>query len=164
MKKQYRRFLEEQNLSYDIQLEEEVQQMLPEISNLEAMAKDVAVLECLILHQLKSKDIRVKKWGVIPDEQCEPTEGIAVAIENTNFRGPLVIEVPEYILKEFLKGSEKDFPTYDKKLDPTYSSIMSNLYLPANKFFNNTVKKAYKQNPSSQLLADLAGKKVKEER
>lgn len=163
MKRQYRRFLEEEDLSYDIQLDEAVQQMSPEISNLEAMAKDVAILECLILHQLRSKDIKVKKWGVIQDQGQETQqEGIAIAIENKNFRGPLTMEVPKYILRDFLHGSEKDFPIYDKQLDPTYSSIMSKLYLPANKFFNNTVKKAYKENPSSPLLADLAGKKVKQ--
>ena len=29
-----------------------------------------------------------------------------------------------------------------------------------NRFFNNLVRKAYKENPNSQFLAELAGKKV----
>lgn len=69
------------------------------------------------------------------------------------------MSVPEYILTDFLHMEENELPRYDKKLDETYCSIMSKLYLPTNTFFTNTVKKAYKENLQSAILAELAGKK-----
>lgn len=166
MKRQYRSFLEREGIPSELQLDEEIEAMMPEISNLEEAARDIAILECLIIYQLKSKDMKIKKWGVIDNEpldeqaQQDETNGITIAIENKNFRGPLIMGVPENVLKDFFGAEDLEFPRYDRELNETYCSIMSKLYLPTNRFFNNLVKKAYKENPNSQFLAELAGKKI----
>lgn len=163
IKRQYKKFLKQNNMNQDVQLEDEAKDILPEISNLNATAKDIGILEGLIVYQLKTKDIKIKKWGTI-DEEENDSNGIVLAIENPNFRGPLVMEVPENILREFLEEKNRQFPKYEKKLNEEYCEIMSKLYLPANKFFATYVKNEFEKNPQSEFLADLAGKKVKEER
>lgn len=167
MKRQYKTFLEEEGIPSDIQLTDEIESMMPEILNLEGAARDIAILECLIVYQLKTKDMKIKKWGVIENEpegkkeqEQEEIKAITLAIENKNFRGPLIMGVPEHVLKDFFGTENFDFPKYEKELNETYCSIMSKLYLPTNRFFNNLVRKAYKENPNSQFLAELAGKKV----
>lgn len=162
MKRQYKKFLEKEQIPSETPLDEEITEMIPEISNIEGAAKDVTILECLILYQLKSKDMKIKKWGVIDSEEEQQEDGVTIAIENKNFRGPLIMGVPEYVLEEFFGTSNVDFPKYDKELNETYCSIMSKLYLPTNRYFSNVVRKAYNENPSSPFLAELTGKKVKE--
>lgn len=164
IRKQYKKILDVNNISSKMELDEELDFMEPEISNLDRVASDIGTLECLIIYQLKTKDIKIKKWGTIEDEETKDEAGILVAIENTNFRGPLVMEVPEKVLKSFLETENIELPKYDKKLDIKYSDIMSRLYIPANKFFNTFIKEKYKENPQSELLANLAGKKVREEK
>ena len=65
-------------------------------------------------------------------------------------------------LQGLLKTDGTDYPMYSKKIDKTYSDIMSKLYLPANKFFNKFLKEKYKENPESEFFATMVGKKVKE--
>lgn len=165
MKRQYKKFLDKEHIQSNLSIDEEITQMMPEIQNIEEAAKDVAILECLMLYQLTSKEMKIKKWGVIEETsetRDEQDNEIAIAIENKNFRGPLIMGVPKYILRECFGKEDVELPKYDKKINETYSSIMSKLYLPTNRYFSNVVRKAYDENPSSQFLADLTGKKVKE--
>lgn len=169
VKEQYKNFLESEGISSDKELNEEIIAETPEVSNLVSTIGDIATLERLILHQLMTKELKIKKWGVIDNKPTEEelverkneeNNGITIAVEDRNFRGALIMSVPEYILTDFFHMEESELPKYDKKLNETYCSIMSKLYLPTNNFFTNTVKKAYKENPQSAVLADLAGKKV----
>ena len=64
------------------------------------------------------------------------------------------------VTKNTLKSLFNDkvkIPKYEKEIDETYCNIMANLYLPINKFFINTVNKAYEQNPESKTLANIVG-------
>lgn len=167
--KQYKKFIETEGITSNRELNEEIELEMSEVSNLIGTIGDIAILEALILHQLINKELKMKKWGVIDDKQTEEelaegkfeeTNGITIAVEDKNFRGALIMSVPEYILTEFLHMEESGLPKYDKKLNETYCSIMSKLFLPTNNFFTNTVKKAYKENPQSDILAELAGRKV----
>lgn len=169
MNKQYRKFIEKEGIQGNPELEEELKELLPEMSNLESAARDVAILECLILHQIRTKESKVKKWGVIECDEVdndleEKSGGITFAIENKNFRGTLVMSLPKYLLKDFFRIEESQLPKYDKELNSIYCDIMSKLYLPTNKYFTNLIQKAYKENPQSELLADLSGKKVQKQR
>lgn len=168
MDKQYKKFIEKEGIKESLNLNEEVKTLEPEISNLESAARDVAILECLILHQIRTKESKVKRWGVIDkseiEDDIEENQGITFAIENKNFRGTLVMSLPKYLLKDFFGIEEAQLPKYDKELDNTYCDIMSKLYLPTNKYFTNLIQKAYKENPQSELLADLSGKKVQKQR
>ena len=162
MKMQYKKFLEQENLNSNTELSEEVNAILPEISNLKGAAEDVSILECLMIYQLLSKELKIKRWGIIERVNNDNfTNSLVIAIENRNFRGPLIMEVPESILQDIFENSLSEIPKYEKKLNEEYCNVMSKLYLPTNNYFNNLMKKAYKENPESQLLADLAGKKVK---
>lgn len=169
MDKQYKKFIEKEGIQESLQLDEEVKALEPEILNLESAARDVAILECLILHQIRTKESKVKRWGVIEEDNDEnnleeKNKGITFAIENKNFRGTLVMSLPKYLLKDFFRIEESQLPKYDKELNNTYCDIMSKLYLPTNKYFTNLIQKAYKENPQSELLADLSGKKVQKQR
>lgn len=164
MKKQYKKFIKEQNLQEN-ELSDEVDSFLPEISNLEAAASDVSILECLIIYQLMNKEMKIKRWGIVENKpensiDIENYDGVTIAIENRNFRGPLIMGVSNELLKDFTDKGIK-VPKYEKELNEAYCDVMSNLYLPTNNFFNNLVKRAYNENPESKLLADLAGKKVR---
>ena len=166
IRRQYKKFLESERLSSGVELGNEVEAMMPEISNLEQTARDITTLECLIVYLLRNKDLKIKKWGIVDREETdgldEEVEAVNIAIDNRNFRGPLVMGVPTSVLKEFLNEEDIEFPRYGKNIDTTYSNIMAKLYLPTNNYFSNLVKKAYKENPNSVVLADLAGKKVRD--
>lgn len=167
MRIQYNKFLDENGISSDVNLDDEVQALLPEMLNLEELAKDINILACLIVSQLNSKDIKIKRWGTIQDNDNKLKDEeriIVIAVESEKFRGPLIIEVSKSLLKNFFLIEELELPKYEGKLDETYCSIMSKLYLPSNKFFTKSVKKSFEENPGSKFLANLAGKKVKEER
>lgn len=164
MKKQYKKFLKDQNMESEVDISEEIEKFLPEISNLESAAADISILECLIIHQMLNKNMKVKKWGIVEGDigkDEEAFEGKVIAIENRNFRGPLLMGISEGILIALKEIGMDKIPTYDKELNDPYCNVMANLYMPTNRYFNNLIKKAYKENPNSKLLADLAGKKVR---
>lgn len=166
IKRQYKKFIKENDMNSDIELEEEITEAIPEIANLSNATKDIGVLECLIIYHLKEKDMKVKKWGEVKDSENlidvpEIEDLTTIAIENQNFRGQLLMGLPKRILKTFLESEQLDLPEYKGKIDSTYSRIMSRLYVPTNVFFFEKVKKAYEENSESEFLANLVGKKVK---
>ena len=162
MKRQYKKFLKNEDMDTEVELEEEIQDIFPEVSNLQATTRDIAALNRLIMYQLKEKDIKPKRWGVagaIQENEGDPEE-LLVIIESKNFRGPLVMGVYKEVLEQLL-GENVKLPRYEKELNIKYSQVMSKLYLPVTKYFTNLISKAYEENPSSEFIASLAGKKVK---
>lgn len=162
VKEEYGEFLIRENISSDISLEEEVKALKSEVSNLKEVSKDVTVLGCFILHQLRTKDMKIKKWGTVKniEEEKNAQDELVIAIENKNFRGPLVVGFVKGVLLNFLGETNIELPEYDKELNPKFADITSKLFLPSNKFWTNVVNKAYKENPQSEILADLSGKKL----
>ena len=130
---------------------------------LSRVARDVVLQECAVISKLKAKDFSVRTWGTIEQEGDLVEDQITIAIDNANFRGTVLMAVPKSALIEFIGTSDVKLPKYKdtEKIDDLYSSIMSKLYLPASNYFRRQVMKKYKQNPSSVVLAGLAGKKVK---
>ena len=133
-----------------------------EIEHLAVVTRDIIVQECTIISKLKAKDFSVRTWGTIESDE-ETKDMTIIAIDNENFRGTLLMSLPNEYLREFFGTDDLKLPKYkDKdKIDDLYSSIMQKLYLPASNYFKRMVKKKYSQNPSSPVLAGLAGKKVK---
>lgn len=160
MRKQYRKFLKTQEMYETKEIDDEISETSVEISNLENAAGDIAILEDLILQCLKSKTLKVKDWGVLDAED----NSVTVALESKKFRGPLIMGVPTSIIKKYCGNDEVCFPRYNKKIDLTYSNIMSKLFIPSNNFFKNTLKEAYKNNPESKSIANIAGYNSLEER
>lgn len=130
---------------------------------LSKVARDVVLQECTVISKLKAKDFSVRTWGTIEQEGDLEENQITIAIDNANFRGTVLMAVPKTALDEFVETSDIKLPKYKDvdKIDELYSNIMSKLYLPASNYFKRQVMKKYKQNPSSVVLAGLAGKKVK---
>lgn len=157
MRKQYRKFLISQGMYATKDIEEEANEIAPEIANLESAAGDIAILEGLIMQQLQTKSMKVKKWGVLDVSE----EEAVIAIESKNFRGPLIMAVSKGIIERFCGTDESKLPQYDKEIDEKYANIMSMIYTPSNDFYTNTISNAYNENPGSELVANLAGKKVK---
>lgn len=168
MRTQYNKFLEEEGIKGANMLENEIEETFPELLNLQMATRDVATLEYLVIYLLQMKELKPDEWGVVKEEtdelEKEDDESITLAVENRNFRGPLIMEISKEALQSLLKTDGSNYPVYSKKIDKTYSGITSKMYLSSNKFFNAVVKNYYKENPKSTLLANLAGKKVKEER
>lgn len=160
IRERYNRFLDKNGIISESSIEEELKAITPEVSNLCSTANDLGILQALLIYQLKEKSIKVKKWGIVKsnEEDEEIEDEITIAIENENFRGPLLIVFPEDEAKK-IKISK-----YKGNIDKNYRKIMSRLYLPKSKFYELTVKKMYDENPQSNLIASLAGKKIKEGR
>lgn len=155
MARQFRKFIQLNGLISDQEISTEIENEKAEIDNLEEASRDVIFFEGLIMQLLNKKDVEIDKWGIVEGNNEE--EGfITIAIENKTFRGPLLMGVTEKTLKSLFEGKTK-VPKYEKEIDETYCNIMSNLYLPINKFFINTVNKAYERNPESKTLANLVG-------
>ena len=132
-----------------------------EIENIRNTAKDMTMQECTLVGKLKSREFNVRSWGVV--DYNEEEDHINIAIDNQNFRGPVVIAVSKTILADFIEGDVNKLPKYKdrEKLDDKYSFVMGKLYIPATDFYKKYVMKKYKENPSSKLFALLTGKKVK---
>ena len=165
LREQYEKFMEENNISTNVELEKDREPIQVETSNLSEAARDVSFLEGMIIYKLKEKHTKIKRWGVVKDDRSETDDAddsTTIALENPDFRGTLLIEVPSNLLAEiFGKGNNIKLPDYKGKLDQTYCDIMSRLYLPRNQFFSSYIKQAYKENPQSEIVATLAGKKVR---
>ena len=161
MRRQYRKFVQANGLTSDQEIDVEIENEKAEIDNLEETSRDVIFLEGLIMQLLNKKDVQIDKWGIVEEaeekENNQDEDGfITIAIENKTFRGPLLMGVTKNTLKSLFNDKVK-IPKYEKEIDETYCNIMANLYLPINKFFINTVNKAYEQNPESKTLANIVG-------
>lgn len=167
IKRQYSKFLKESNMSKRGKIEDEINEETEELNNLTSTANDIALEECFIISKLKTKDFNVKDWGVIEFEKAKSDDNeekiVVFAIENPNFRGTLIMSVPEIFLKDFLNTEDIKLPKFKNtdKIDEDYSNIMAKLYLPVNNYFKKYIAKKYQEDPSSELIASLAGKKAK---
>ena len=134
-----------------------------EIENIRNTAKDMTMQECTLVGGLKSRSFNVRSWGVV--DYNEEDDQLSIAIDNANFRGPVIIAVPKSILVNFVEGDLAKLPRYkdEDKLDDKYSFVMGKLYIPATDFYKKYVMLKYKENPSSKLFALLTGKKVKKD-
>lgn len=163
MRRQCQSFLEDEGIESDRTLEDDIEETLPEALNLRMATRDIATLEYLSLYLLQTNELKPENWGILQEEQeQQEEESVTVVVESRNFRGPLLMAISKQALQDLLRTDGSDYPIYSKELDKTYCDIMSKIYLPSNKFFNNLIKNSLKENPESQLLANLAGRKIKQ--
>ena len=146
----------------------EMDKMKDEVSSFNYKVADVMTLECAIIEKLDAKDFKTKmKWGVLEEfikNDSKERKDVVIAIENPNFRGPLIMSIAKSSLRTFLDKDKIEFPVYKNELNDEYTDIMAKLYLPKSKHFVKMARKKYDENPSSPLNASIAGKKVKKER
>lgn len=163
MERQYIKFAEKYGIDSRIGIEDVYENEKSDIENLNSTSNDIVILEGLLLELLNSKSIKIDSWGVVENLEAEIEDDLymtTIAIDNKNFRGPLLVAVTKDVLKNFL-GEDAELPVYKKELNKKYCNVMAYMFLPANNYFRNSAKKAYKEEPNSQILADLAGVKVK---
>lgn len=136
-----------------------------ELENLSVALRDLVLEECIIIGKLRAKDFSIRGWGTLNNEKTGAySDETVFAMDNANFRGPVIMSVPTEELKRFFGVDEVRFPEYKgvEKLDYNTSAIMEKLYLPTSNYFKRVAMKKYKENPSSKALALLTGKKLKE--
>lgn len=167
MIKQYTNFVEQYGLNNaGIEFNEEFDKIGVELANLMGAGYDVAVLQCLIIHQLIEKNPKVKRWGKMPNEEVESignSDYIAIAVEHEDLRGTMLLAISEETLKGLYNTNKLELPEYKKtnQIDEKYNSIMTKLCLLTTPYFRRVIKEEYKLNPYSPLLASLNGKSPK---
>lgn len=165
MKRQYTKFLKDNNLSKKGKLEDEIKIEKVELDNLVAISSDLALESCVIVGKLKDREFSdVKNWGVFNEyDYGNERKEIQVLIENPVFRSPLFMGIPDNILSSYMGTTKIELPKFKgiEKVDNAYNDIMSEMYLPSTDYFKDCMMKKYFDNPSSELFARLAGKKVK---
>lgn len=168
-KRQYNKFLKKNELSTEIDLEDEILDEKKETDNLHTEITDVILKESVCVMKLLNNSIKVKDWGEITleTEEVENIEekqdSVILAVSNPNFIGPLVMSVPRRALEEIFETESLNLPKYkeENQIDYEYSKVMSKLYLPSNDFFRITAKKLFEEEPTSNLKASLVNKKAK---
>lgn len=148
------------------QMDKDLENIQDEVYSFRYKLADIMTLQCVIIEKLKDKDFKSKiKWGIIEEKEdfnnIQDKDDVVVAIENSNFRGPLIMSVPKATIQAFFEKDEIDLPVFKNELNSEYTGIMAKMYLPKSKYFEKEAKKKYKENPSSSLNASLVGKKVK---
>lgn len=161
MKMQYSRFLKDIGMVKKDKIEVELANSKHEIDNLITSSRDLSWQQCIVINKLKDKDFSVKNWGTVKDKDDDKM--IKIMIEAQNFRGPLIISMDKSFFDLFVKENNLKVPEYknDGKIDSRYLSVMTKLYLPFSNYFRNYTKRKYEENPESELLASLVGKKAK---
>lgn len=174
---QYKKFLVSNGLE-SREVENDLMEIRPEVENLKSAITDVTLMECLILQQLREKNPKVKKWGILKEQNEEKVEEIIenqkgnekkdkiikIVIEHEELRGPIILALSEEYLKEFFDVENLDvLPEYidGEKLDETYCSVTSKVILPVTPFSKKISIEEYKKDPTSYLKASLSGKPVK---
>ena len=126
------------------------------------VAKDVYFLDNLIVMMLNSNLLQIKDWGIVRDiENNENEDEVIIAINNPNFRGPLLMSISRMVLEKVLEIKENELQEYKGYINEDYSFVMSKLYIPTSKYFRETMKQKCKNNPDSKLMRLLAGRTIK---
>lgn len=164
MKRQYSKFLKDNNLPKNGKIEDDVEIEKVEIENLIYLSRDVSLESCVVVSKLMEKEFDIKNWGVLNEENyLEGRKELGIYIENPDFRGGILIGLPEFMLKNFFQKEDLNLPKFKhpEKIDNAYEEIMSEICLPVTPVFKEYMLRKYFEEPSSELYAKLAGKKVK---
>lgn len=164
MKRQYTKFLKDNNLPKKGKIEDDVQIEKVELENLINLSKDVSLESCVVIGKLMEKEFDIKNWGVLKEENyVEGRKELGIYIENPDFRGGILIALPDFMLEQFFQKDDLNLPKFKhpEKIDNAYEEIMSEICLPVTPVFKEYMLRKYFEEPSSELYAKIAGKKVK---
>ena len=102
----------------------------------EEMLTNIIAMQSTIIQDLKSGNIRTKKWGKI----AENDDSILLGINNPNFVGPTTMQLDKKVLEDWLsKIGDRKIPIYKGEIDPKYSNV-SNVYTLAVPAVNKRIK------------------------
>lgn len=135
IQKGYAEFLQEEGLP-EVDLVKEIDKTRKETSALGRMLTNIIAMQSTIIQDLKSGNIRTKKWGKI----AENDDSILLGINNPNFVGPTTMQLDKKVLEDWLiKIGDRKIPTYKGDFNPKYSEI-SNVYTLAVPGVNKKIK------------------------
>lgn len=150
LQKEYNKFLEEEGLVGE-NLQEEVNRIKNATKALENVLKNIITLKSAIIQDIKSNNMSIKKWGKIEEND----EFILLGINNSNFIGPVTMELNKVTLEDWLtKIGNRKLPIYKQEFNPEYSAI-SNVYMPATQAVKNKIKNESKEKPNNGILEFL---------
>ena len=140
-------------------IKQEVEKMSKEVSDFSMKDTILASLLAYTVTKLQKDDLGIKNWGVIDEEDKD----LVFVVENPKMRGPLIFSLQKAYLEAFFETKDLKLPKYknEKSLDNAYTDAMSKLYLPRSRYFDEAVNEEYKKDKTSNLIANLAGKKAK---
>ena len=135
LQSEYAKFLQEEGLP-EGDLVEEINKTRREINALGGMLTNIIAMQSTIIQDLKSGNIRTKKWGKI----AENDDSILLGINNPNFVGPTTMQLDKKVLEDWLsKIGDRKIPIYKGEIDPKYSNV-SNVYTLAVPAVNKRIK------------------------
>ncbi len=135
LQSEYAKFLQEEGLP-EGDLVEEINKTRREINALGGMLTNIIAMQSTIIQDLKSGNIRTKKWGKI----AENDDSILLGINNPNFVGPTTMQLDKKVLEDWLsKIGDRKIPIYKGGIDPKYSNV-SNVYTLAVPAVNKRIK------------------------
>ena len=140
-------------------IKQEVEKMSKEVYDFSMKDTILASLLAYTVTKLQKDDLGIKNWGVIDEEDKD----LVFVVENPKMRGPLIFSLQKAYLEAFFETKDLKLPKYknEKSLDNDYTDAMSKLYLPRSKYFDEAINEEYKKDKTSNLIANLAGKKAK---
>ncbi len=159
LEEEYRKFLIDNGLQVS-SLRDDVKDKEDEIKNNEMIRNQVAILEIINIIKLLQKDMNVKKYGILKDDQDSEDNHLTLAIEFSDFRGVMLVDICQQDLENFMRLAKKTgkLPEYDN--DDGYIELTSIICMLENRYYKNKIKDLNKTYHTSTSAA-LAGKKPK---
>ncbi len=167
MEKKYIEFLEQTHMVQTETTAEEMEKQSKYLKTSYALTRDLILGHCMILDKLKNKELNVKNWGTVNLEEFVELADVqntqAFAVEMPSFRGTFVFALEEDRIEEYF--AERDygsffkkinFPKFRGRIDENYGRAMALMLLPTSKHFVNYLKAKYEEDPSQELVAELA--------
>ena len=142
LQKEYTNFLQEEGLP-EGNLVKELDKTRRETDALGGMLTNILTMQCAIIQDIKSNNMRIKKWGKI----AEDDEFVILGINNPDFVGPTTMQLNKELLEDWLnKIGDRKIPQYKWEINPKYSAL-AEVYTPAVPAINVKIKEERKNNP-----------------
>ena len=142
LQEEYVKFLQEKGLPKG-DLAEEVNKKRIDTGALGGMLTNILAMQCAIIQDIKSNNMRIKKWGKI----AEDDDFVILGINNPNFVGPTTMQLNKELLEDWLnKIGDRKIPQYKWDTNSKYSAL-TDVYTPAVQAINAKIKEERKNNP-----------------
>lgn len=142
LQEEYIKFLQEEGLPKG-DLAEEVNKKRIDTGALGGMLTNILAMQCAIIQDIKSNNMRIKKWGKI----AEDDDFVILGINNPNFVGPTTMQLNKELLEDWLnKIGDRKIPQYKWDINSKYSAL-TDVYTPAVPAINAKIKEERKNNP-----------------
>lgn len=164
MKRQYSKFLKDNNMVKKGKIEDDLKVTTVELENILALSKDISLESCVIISKLMEKDFDIKNWGIINESELgNGKKELGILIDNPNLRAPILMGMPDNMIKAYFQNSDLKLPRLKnpESAENDFNAFMSEICLPVTPYFKKYMTRKYLEDPSSEVFAKGAGRKVK---